>query len=450
MDSNKNRRILLIDDNAAIHEDFRKILGARNASDAVVDEASAAFFGESTPQLATQSGYELASAYQGEEAVALATKSIQAGSPYAMAFVDVRMPPGLDGLETIQRLWQVDPQLQAVICTAFSDYSFEETIAKLGNSDRLLILKKPFDPVEVLQMAGALTEKWNLTRAAQANLEAVQRAEQEARAYSASLETVNFALKSEKAMADAQCREKSEFLGAVAKALRAPAGSIVTTCASAVQSIGESHAAARALRSIEQDGRELASSLSYCESLALLDVDKLGLERKRCSLGALVQQALDEHAASGCTARGPSVELRNPVPEYVQSDADSVRGMLVSLLEYARAHAGERELCIELGMDKHESSGPRLLCISVRGARVAPPALAASEHRLALEGAPDSALGLFLMMAHRLARRLGGALRIEPGPAGALDFRLMLEPGPLGDVRMIGCWQDFSAQRRAA
>jgi len=450
MDSNKNRRILLIDDNAAIHEDFRKILGARAASDTLVDEASAAFFGESTPQSATRNGYELDSAYQGEEAVALAQKAALTGTPYAMAFVDVRMPPGLDGLETIQRLWQVDSQLQAVICTAFSDYSFEETIAKLGNSDRLLILKKPFDPVEVLQMAGALTEKWNLTRAAHAHLEAVQRAEQEARAYSASLETVNFALKSEKAMADAQCREKSEFLGAVAKALRGPAGSIVSASSSAAQSVGETHAAGRALRAIEHDGRELASALSYCESLALLDADKLGLERKRCSLGGLVQQALDEHAARAAGSHRPSVELRNPVPESIQSDADSVRDMLVSLLEYASAHSAGRELQLELGMDKDESSGPRLLCIHVRGARVAPPALAGSAQRLSLEGAPDSSLGLFLMMAHRLARRLGGALRIDSGPTGALDFRLMLEPGPLGDVRMVTSWQDFSPQRRAA
>ena len=66
-----------------------------------------------------------------------------------MAFIDVRMPPGWDGIETTGRIWEVDPEIQVVICTAFSDYSPDEMLAKLGRSDRLLILKKPFDNVEV-------------------------------------------------------------------------------------------------------------------------------------------------------------------------------------------------------------------------------------------------------------------------------------------------------------
>jgi DNA-binding NtrC family response regulator len=76
-----------------------------------------------------------------------------------MAFVDVRMPPGWDGIEVTPRLWVADPNLQIVICTAYSDYTWEEIFARVGTSDRMVILKKPFDPVEVLQLAHALTEK---------------------------------------------------------------------------------------------------------------------------------------------------------------------------------------------------------------------------------------------------------------------------------------------------
>ena len=82
-----------------------------------------------------------------------------------MVTVDVRMPPGWDGIETTQKLWEVDPDLQVVICSAYSDYSWDEIIAKLGNSDRLLFLKKPFDAMEILQLANALTEKWRLIAA---------------------------------------------------------------------------------------------------------------------------------------------------------------------------------------------------------------------------------------------------------------------------------------------
>jgi len=74
----------------------------------------------------------------------------------------VRMPPGWDGIETISRIWEADPDIQVVLCTAYSDYSWDEIAGRLGSTDRLVILKKPFDAVEVLQLASALTEKWAL------------------------------------------------------------------------------------------------------------------------------------------------------------------------------------------------------------------------------------------------------------------------------------------------
>jgi DNA-binding NtrC family response regulator len=92
--------------------------------------------------------------------VELVKKALAAGQPYAMAFVDVRMPPGWDGVETTRKIWELDPNLQVVLCTAHSDDSWGEMFAKLGQSDGLLILKKPFDAVEAFQLAHALTEKW--------------------------------------------------------------------------------------------------------------------------------------------------------------------------------------------------------------------------------------------------------------------------------------------------
>jgi DNA-binding LytR/AlgR family response regulator len=84
-----------------------------------------------------------------------------------MAFVDMRMPPGWDGIETTLRIWELDPRVQIVICTAYSDRSWEDILGRLGRSDRLLILKKPFDNIEVLQLASALTEKWRLADVAE-------------------------------------------------------------------------------------------------------------------------------------------------------------------------------------------------------------------------------------------------------------------------------------------
>jgi PAS domain S-box-containing protein len=152
-------RILVIDDNRAIHSDFRKILCP--SSDSQLAELEAAVFGPQDGAVSAPA-FEMDSAYQGQEGLALVEQSLREGRPYWMAFVDVRMPPGWDGVETICRLWEAAPDLQVVICTAYSDYSWSRITSRLQRRDNLVILKKPFDAVEVLQLAAAMTEKWRL------------------------------------------------------------------------------------------------------------------------------------------------------------------------------------------------------------------------------------------------------------------------------------------------
>lgn len=172
-----NRRILLIDDMPTIHQDFGKILTPHAPAKSALDAAKAALFGDEVELPAA--AFELDSAYQGQEGLAKVCDSLRVDRPYAMAFVDMRMPPGWDGLETIERLWQADPRLQIVICTAYSDSSWEEVLQRLDARDRLLILKKPFDNIEVRQLANALTAKWSLTQQAAAQIDNLEQAVQE-------------------------------------------------------------------------------------------------------------------------------------------------------------------------------------------------------------------------------------------------------------------------------
>jgi PAS domain S-box-containing protein len=166
-----NHRILIIDDNPAIHADFRKVLGpVDRPSVDDLDEDEAALFGDA-PEASRQWAFEIDSAMQGQEGLQMVQRALEEGRPYSTAFVDVRMPPGWDGVETIHHLWKCDPDLQVVICTAYSDFSWEQITARLGATDKLLILKKPFDNVEVLQFAHALTEKWMLGRRANMRME---------------------------------------------------------------------------------------------------------------------------------------------------------------------------------------------------------------------------------------------------------------------------------------
>jgi len=166
-----NRRILVIDDNVAIHEDFRKILAPMIDGDSL-NQARAALFGEA-PTLPPQQHYELDFAPQGREGFGLVHSAHRDGHPYAMAFVDMRMPPGWDGLETIEHLWYVDPDLEIVICTAYSDHPWEDVGRKLGNTDKVLILMKPFNSIEVVQLANSITRKWNLARSATSHMDSL-------------------------------------------------------------------------------------------------------------------------------------------------------------------------------------------------------------------------------------------------------------------------------------
>src|SRR5438067_5863912 len=166
-----NHRILIIDDNPSIHEDFRKILGPADAKLAEeLDVTEASLFGDKAGTSSARN-FQIDSAFQGEEGLEKVRAACAGGAPYAVAFVDVRMPPGWDGIVTISRIWKEFPDLQIVICTAYSDYSWDQIAKSLGNSDQMLVLKKPFDNVEVLQMAHALSKKWQLTQIARRQME---------------------------------------------------------------------------------------------------------------------------------------------------------------------------------------------------------------------------------------------------------------------------------------
>jgi diguanylate cyclase (GGDEF)-like protein len=156
-----NRRILIVDDTPSIHDDFRKILGPESEGELTLASTEEALFG--TPPV-DRLTFQLDSAYQGREALELVNRALAEGRPYALVFTDMRMPPGWDGIETIEQLWKADPHLQIALCTAYSDYTWEAMAERLEFGDQMLVLKKPFDSLEIRQMASALTWKWQMAQ----------------------------------------------------------------------------------------------------------------------------------------------------------------------------------------------------------------------------------------------------------------------------------------------
>jgi len=181
----RSRRLLVVDDKLEIHEDFAKILGPQPEWDDL-DRDEAALFGTilSAPQIA----FDLDFADRGEVGLELVHRSVADGEPYALAFVDIRMPSGWDGVRTVAELWSADPRIQIVLCTAYADYSWDEITGRLGVGTDFLILKKPFEVIEVRQIAHALTQKWALLQEKKRHLEVL---EEEVRRRTAELAAAN-------------------------------------------------------------------------------------------------------------------------------------------------------------------------------------------------------------------------------------------------------------------
>jgi two-component system, NtrC family, sensor kinase len=260
----RNRRILVIDDLPDLHADFRKLLCPRaNAAALEVDRFASELLGQKQQAARSEVAFQVDCALQGKQGLELVRRALEEGQPYAMAFVDMRMPPGWDGLETVEAIWREDPDLEVVISTAYSDYSEEELAARLGATDQLLILKKPFDPVEVRQLALALTEKWTLRQ-----LTRVQTAELERRAArrTRELSAVNLLLaaemkRHEETLAELHRAEHLAAAGTLAAGVAAELETSLQRLSSSVEALerrAASEAGAEALSQAAQATRRMA------------------------------------------------------------------------------------------------------------------------------------------------------------------------------------------------
>jgi signal transduction histidine kinase len=422
MSEDKNNRILLIDDTPSIHEDFRKILAAeQSVSDAGLADAKAAFFGVEQPaEVRGTDVFELTSAHQGQEGLELVLEAQRAGKPFALAFVDVRMPPGWDGVQTIKQLWRSDPELQIVICTAYSDYSWDQTIEQLGQSDQLLILKKPFDSVEIRQLANALTEKWNSSRRERILVDGLRRAEAEARAYAASLETTNRALTTAKATADRSSEVKSDFISHLSSEVH-------QNLATILDRVCEGERAVPGLEEVLDSSRHLMRTLDEILDITLLEAGQLELNPAPCSVAEIVERIAGDFR-SVAEEKGVALEVRfpGPLPELLECDAGRLEQVLRQLVENAVTYTESGDVSVSVRLEATETWDRVHLCCDVRD--TGPGLPEAMQGRVyepfARNGHRGPGLGLAL--AKQLARLMGGDLSHASSPTGT-TFALSLE-----------------------
>src|ERR1700733_11903257 len=165
-------RVLVVDDEADIRDAYRQIFQDTEVSQdtAGFRELSARLFsktgGAAAPGRRLSRGASFAPVFceQAEGAVAAVEEALAQEQPFAVVFLDMRMPPGHDGVWAASRIRELDPEIEIVICTAYSDVDPSEIGGMVPPEDKLAYLQKPFHPHEVRQMAIWLGSKWRAER----------------------------------------------------------------------------------------------------------------------------------------------------------------------------------------------------------------------------------------------------------------------------------------------
>jgi two-component system, cell cycle sensor histidine kinase PleC len=411
--SAESYRILVADDEPTLLDAYRTVLSDITPTvdaDSAISRLEAKLFGAKR-QTGLLPTYSPVLCRSGERAVETLREMLREGQACPLAFLDVRMPPGIDGIETAVRIRALDPDINIVIVTAYADSHPREIAERVPPVDKLFYVSKPFQKMELQQFALALTAKWNAERAsARLNGELTARCRE--------LETAHSEIVRARVQAETANHAKSEFLANMSHELRTPLNAVIGfTDMMRHEAFGPvGHDRYRQyLEDIANSGKHLMQMINDLLDLSTIEIGKIRLSIGSLDLGGIIADVVSlmrlQAEQAGIELREEH-QIRNVV---LQADENRLRQVLLNLLSNATKFT-PRSGSVTIGTRIDDSGA---LCISVADTGIG---IAAEDQAIALEpfGQIEHGLarnyqgaGLGLTIAKKLTELQGGALTLQ-------------------------------------
>jgi signal transduction histidine kinase len=409
MSQNVKRRILLVDDEIKILDELRKILCPDVSGHRDLKELEKRLFGDADNSAADQVEYHVVCCRQGEDAIRQARTARQQGEPFMAAFLDVRMPPGIDGVCVAEEIRKFDRDMEFVIMTGYADYDIAKINQQIEPADKLLYLQKPIHIPEARQLALALTTKWLMNRRIQGQNKALSDANEKLKEHD---------------------RLKSEFVLTVSHELRTPLTIFRNILSNALAGVaGKLQPKLRSnLEMADEAVVRLTSIISDFLDISKIDLGKIKLRQEAMPVQTLVGK-VTELLRLMTDSKGIDLQVRMPdsdCPVYV--DYEKMAQVLTNLIDNAAKFVPEQggQISVEV-MDRIDSVR---VCIRDNGPGVPEEdCLRIFDRFEQVEKnltSQKSGTGLGLAICKELVNMHGGRIWVENIPGSGANFQFSL------------------------
>ena len=356
-------------------------------------------------------------AYQGEEAIEMVEKAQKEGFPYSLTYMDVRMPPGIDGVQAIDKIWKKYPNIEMVICSAYSDYSWDQILDKFGQTDKLLFVKKPFNIIVIKQLTLSLITKWDI---ALKNREYMVHLENEVDERTKELKRLLKEMTALKEKAEESDRLKSAFLSNMSHEIRTPMNSILGFSELLKESDLPHEKRIKYLNYISNSGEVLLKLINDIIYIAKIEAGVVQVDKKDFNLKQLLDDTYEIFSLQLIQNQKNNVSLKKDFRldtkiAMIHSDPDRIKQIINNLLTNAIKFTKEGFIKLSCSLEENkqlrfvvEDSGigipkDRLDSIFKRFEQV--------ENLMMTKN--KSGTGLGLTISKNLAELLGGEMWVE-------------------------------------